>query len=152
MQTKTYISDEILRMEPDEALEKLADAEKMCKVFVNVYDDRRKNLASYFKDGPVVEWDFQSTIIFTRFDKFMAKIRQLQARFISLILPVIKHISLHRSISILLWSLTSWRRLSMAGPRDRHSVKRQSKCLLVLLNSPSISSRRAVTHWTLQMM
>ena len=36
-------------MEPDEALEKLADATKMCKVFVNVFNDRRKNLASYLK-------------------------------------------------------------------------------------------------------
>lgn len=80
MQTKTYISDEILRMEPDEALEKLADTEKMCKVFVDVYNDRRKNLATYFKDGPVVEWDFQSSIVFTRFDKFTAKIKQLQVR------------------------------------------------------------------------
>ena len=80
MQTKTYVSDEILRMEPDEALEKLSDAEKMCKVFVDVYNDRRKNLATYFKDGPVIEWDFQSTIVFTRFDRFMAKIKQLQAR------------------------------------------------------------------------
>ena len=80
LQTKTYVSDEILRMEPDEALEKLADAEKMCKVFVDVYNDRRKNLATYFKDGPVVDWDFQSNIVFTRFDKFMAQIRQLQAR------------------------------------------------------------------------
>ena len=79
LQTKTYVSDEILRMEPDEALEKLADAEKMCRVFVDVYNDRRKNLAIYFKDGPVAEWDFQSSIVFTRFDKFMAKIRQLQA-------------------------------------------------------------------------
>lgn len=78
MQTKTYISDEILRMEPDEALEKLADAEKMCKVFVDVFNDRRKNLASYFKDGPVIEWDFQSSIVLTRFDRFMAKIKQLQ--------------------------------------------------------------------------
>ena len=142
MQTKTYVSDEILRMEPDEALEKLADTEKMCKMFVNVYDDRRKNLATYFKDGPVVEWDFQSTIVFTRFDKFMAKIRQLQARIINLSNLTY---SPYRSISILLWSLTSWRRLSMVGPRDKHSVKRQSKCLLVLLNSPSVSSRRAVT-------
>lgn len=85
MQTKTYVSDEILRMEPDEALEKLADAEKMCKVFVNVYNERRKNLATYFKDGPVVEWDFQSTIVFTRFDKFLEKISQLQVRIILLI-------------------------------------------------------------------
>ena len=82
MQTKTYISEEIMRMEPDEALEKLADAEKMCKMFVDVYNDRRKNLASYFKDGPVIEWDFQSNIVFTRFDKFMAKIKQLQVRMI----------------------------------------------------------------------
>lgn len=80
LQTKTYISDEILRMEPDEALEKLAETDKMCGVFVDVYNDRRKNLATYFKDGPVVEWDFQSSIVFTRFDKFVAKIRQLQAR------------------------------------------------------------------------
>jgi len=67
-------------MEPDEALEKLADAEKMCKVFVDVYNDRRKNLSTYFKDGPVVEWDFQSSIVFTRFDKFTTKIKQLQVR------------------------------------------------------------------------
>ena len=67
-------------MEPDEALEKLADATKMCKVFVNVFNDRRKSLASYFKEGPIVEWDFQSSIVFTRFDKFMSKLKQLQAR------------------------------------------------------------------------
>ena len=67
-------------MEPDEALEKLANTEKMCAMFVDVYNDRRKNLATYFKDGPVVEWDFQSSIVFKRFDKFMGKIKQLQAR------------------------------------------------------------------------
>lgn len=73
------MSEEILRMEPDEALEKLTDATKMCKVFVNVFNDSRKNLASYFKEGPVVEWDFQSSIVFTRFEKFMSKLKQLQA-------------------------------------------------------------------------
>jgi len=73
------VSEEILRMEPDEALEKLTDATKMCKVFVNVFNDSRKNLASYFKEGPVVEWDFQSSIVFTRFEKFMSKLKQLQA-------------------------------------------------------------------------
>ena len=76
-------------MEPDEALEKLADATKMCKVFVNVFNDRRKNLASYFKEGAVVEWDFQSSIVFTRFDKFMSKLKQLQVRKLNLVFDYI---------------------------------------------------------------
>ena len=55
-------------MEPDEGLEKLVDALKVCRLFKSLYFEKKGQLSKYFKEEPVVEWEFKSSLIFTRMD------------------------------------------------------------------------------------
>ena len=57
-------------MEPEEGIEKLQEALKVCKSYRNTYFDRRANLAQYFKEKPVVEWNFEPSLVFARLDRF----------------------------------------------------------------------------------
>lgn len=55
-------------MEPDEGLERLADALKICGQFKNLFFEKKAGLSKYFGEQPVVEWDFKSSLIFARMD------------------------------------------------------------------------------------
>ena len=65
-------------MEPEEGLEKLHDALRVCQNYQATYHDRRTNIAQYFKDRPVVEWGFPPTLIFARLDRFMEQLRTIE--------------------------------------------------------------------------
>ena len=72
------MSEEVLRMEPDEGLEKVADALKICCVYRDTYFTKRSDLQPYFKDKPVVEWDFQASLIFSRIDRFIEQLKLIE--------------------------------------------------------------------------
>ena len=72
--SRGYLSDEVIKMEPDEGLEKVADAKKLCKTFKDCFAEKRKTISTYFKDSPPVEWEFQTDLIFQRFDRFMERV------------------------------------------------------------------------------
>ena len=55
-------------MEPDEGLERLADALKICGQFKKLFFEKKAQLSKYFGERPVVEWDFKSSLIFARMD------------------------------------------------------------------------------------
>ena len=81
-QTHNYVTDEILRMEPDEGLERLQMAFHVCGKYRENYEDRRAHLADYFKEEPVAEWDFESSLIFTRVDRLINQLRLIEVRHI----------------------------------------------------------------------
>ena len=64
-------------MEPDEGLEKIQDALKVCREYKKLFMEKRQGIAVYFKEGPPVEWNFQSDLIFQRFDKFVLQVETI---------------------------------------------------------------------------
>ena len=58
-------------MEPDEGLEKLKETLDLCQYYIDCYNNHRNNLDRYFKDSPVIPWDFNSSLVFSRLDRFM---------------------------------------------------------------------------------
>ena len=71
-------------MEPDEGLEKLSDALKICAHFKDLYFEKKSQLSVYFKENPVVEWNFKSSLIFTRMDMFINQMRLIEVTLVSL--------------------------------------------------------------------
>ena len=65
-------------MEPDEGLEKLADALKICGLFKSLYFEKKAQLSKYFKERPVVEWNFKPSLIFARMDVFINQIKLIE--------------------------------------------------------------------------
>lgn len=76
--SRNYLTDEVIRMEPDEGLEKVQDTLKVCRLFKDTFVEKRRSIASYFKDAPPVEWEFQSSLVFDRFDRFMERVMTVQ--------------------------------------------------------------------------
>jgi len=77
-------------MEPEEGLEKVQDALRVCQSYQATYHDRRTNLGQYFKQGPTVEWQFRPTLVFARLDMCT-----LPAFFSSSFLSFSSHSQLH---------------------------------------------------------
>ena len=65
-------------MEPDDGLEKMRLALKICAHFKSLYFEKRGQLSSYFKEQPVVEWNFKSSLIFTRMDVFINQMKLIE--------------------------------------------------------------------------
>lgn len=80
VQTRNFVSEEIIRMEPDEGLEKLRDALKICSLFKSLYFEKKSQLSSYFKELPVVEWNFKSSLVFTRMDMFTNQMKLIEVK------------------------------------------------------------------------
>ena len=81
LQTRGYVTDEILHSEPEEGLEKLQDAMRVCLSFQTSYHSRRTNLAMYFKQQPVVEWNFHPLLVFGRLEQFMDRLTTVEDYF-----------------------------------------------------------------------
>ena len=67
-----------MRLEPEEGIEKVQEALKMCQCYVQCYHDHRNGLFKYFKEKPVIEWSFQSTLVFVRLDKFVQQLQIIE--------------------------------------------------------------------------
>ena len=70
-------------MEPDEGLEKLADALKICHLYRDMYFTKRSGLQPYFKEKAVIEWDFQPSLIFSRLDRFISQLNMMEVEFLA---------------------------------------------------------------------
>eukprot|EP00731_Ephydatia_muelleri_P012058 Em0006g952a len=79
--THTFVSEEILRMDADEGLEKLRDAFRVLQCYKTTYYERKGKLAQYFGDRPVVLWEFQPLLVFSRLDKMIAQLRLIEEYF-----------------------------------------------------------------------
>ncbi|XP_064351341.1 dynein axonemal heavy chain 9 [Camelus dromedarius] len=79
-QASRYLSPEdLLRSEVEESQRKLQVVVDTLKFFKQVFQDRRENLQSYFKENQEVrEWDFQSSLVFMRLDGFLGRLHMVQ--------------------------------------------------------------------------
>ena len=73
-------------MEPEEGLEKVQDALRVCQSYQANYHDRRTNLGQYFKQSPTVEWQFRPTLVFARLDRCMEQLSFIKVRWFTLYL------------------------------------------------------------------
>lgn len=84
-QAKTYVSpEEIFRNEPDEAKEKVSEALRVCRLYRQLYDNRKSHLADYYKDRPDAEvrlWDFDSKLVFARYMTFLSRLATMEELF-----------------------------------------------------------------------
>ncbi|XP_077748747.1 dynein axonemal heavy chain 9 isoform X2 [Canis aureus] len=79
-QASNYLSPEgLLRGEVEESQRKLQVAMDTLNFFKRVFQDRRENLHTYFKENQKVqEWDFQSALVFVRLDGFLGRLVMVQ--------------------------------------------------------------------------
>ncbi|XP_025284143.2 dynein axonemal heavy chain 9 isoform X2 [Canis lupus dingo] len=79
-QASNYLSPEgLLRGEVEESQRKLQVAMDTLNFFKQVFQDRRENLHTYFKENQKVqEWDFQSALVFVRLDGFLGRLVMVQ--------------------------------------------------------------------------
>ncbi|XP_067572638.1 dynein axonemal heavy chain 9 [Pseudorca crassidens] len=79
-QASNYLSPEdLLRSEVEESQRKLQVVVDTLSFFKLVFQDRRENLHSYFKENQEVrEWDFQSSVVFVRLDGFLGRLGMVQ--------------------------------------------------------------------------
>lgn len=79
-QTNTYLATEdLLRAEPEEGLEKVEDGIKVCRSFMECYHNKKTDIAKHFKaDMPVVEWSFNNELIFARLNVYLDRLCTVQ--------------------------------------------------------------------------
>ncbi|MEJ1283888.1 hypothetical protein NN561_014866 [Cricetulus griseus] len=79
-QARTYLSPEdLLKGEIEDALEKVQVAIGILKTFQNSFFKSRKRLTSYFTGNTEQRpWDFQSQLVFGRFNNFLARLIKIE--------------------------------------------------------------------------
>uniref|UniRef100_A0A2K5EHB9 Dynein axonemal heavy chain 9 n=1 Tax=Aotus nancymaae TaxID=37293 RepID=A0A2K5EHB9_AOTNA len=79
-QASNYLSPEdLLRSEVEESQRKLQVVSDTLSFFKQVFQDRRENLHTYFKENQEVkEWDFQSSLVFVRLDGFLGRLHAVE--------------------------------------------------------------------------
>ncbi|XP_023100299.2 dynein axonemal heavy chain 9 isoform X1 [Felis catus] len=79
-QASNYLNPEgLLRSEVEESQRKLQVAVDTLNFFKQMFQDRRENLHTYFKENQEVkEWDFQSSLVFVRLDGFLGRLLLVQ--------------------------------------------------------------------------
>ncbi|XP_045020774.1 dynein axonemal heavy chain 9 isoform X3 [Bubalus bubalis] len=79
-QASVYLCPEdLLRGEVEESQRKLHVVVDTLSFFKQLFQDRRENLHSYFKENQEVrEWDFQSSLVFVRLDGFLGRLGMVQ--------------------------------------------------------------------------
>uniref|UniRef100_A0A2K6TF76 Dynein axonemal heavy chain 11 n=1 Tax=Saimiri boliviensis boliviensis TaxID=39432 RepID=A0A2K6TF76_SAIBB len=84
-QAIAYLSPEdLLKGEIEESLEKVQVAVNILKTFKNSFFNYRKKLASYFMGSKKPRlWDFQSHLVFCRFDKFLDRLMKIEDIFVT---------------------------------------------------------------------
>nr|XP_023509291.1 dynein heavy chain 9, axonemal isoform X13 [Equus caballus] len=79
-QASNYLSPEdLLRSEVEESPRKLQVVMDTLNTFKQMFQDRRENLHTYFKENQEVrEWDFQSSLVFVRLDGFLGRLHMVE--------------------------------------------------------------------------
>nr|XP_060500991.1 dynein axonemal heavy chain 9-like [Panthera onca] len=79
-QASNYLNPEgLLRSEVEESQRKLQVVMETLNFFKQMFQDRRENLHTYFKENQEVkEWDFQSSLVFVRLDGFLGRLLLVQ--------------------------------------------------------------------------
>ncbi|XP_062957128.1 dynein axonemal heavy chain 11 [Cynocephalus volans] len=86
-QAIAYLSPEdLLKGEVEDSLEKVQVAINIFKTFKNSFFNYRKRLASYFTGSKEPRlWDFQSHLVFCRFDKFLGRLMKIEDIFVTML-------------------------------------------------------------------
>ncbi|EPY83258.1 dynein heavy chain 11, axonemal [Camelus ferus] len=86
-QAVAYLSpEELLKGEIEDSLEKVQVAVNILKTFRNSFFNYRKGLASYFVGSKELKpWDFQSHLVFCRFDKFLDRVMKIEDIFVTML-------------------------------------------------------------------
>ncbi|KAL1791277.1 dynein heavy chain 11, axonemal [Sigmodon hispidus] len=86
-QARTYLSPEdLLKGEIEDALEKVQMAISILKTFQNSFFKSRKGLRSYFTGkNEWRPWDFQSHLVFGRFNKFLDRLIKIEDMFVTIL-------------------------------------------------------------------
>ncbi|CAH6779586.1 Dnah11 [Phodopus roborovskii] len=86
-QARTYLSPEdLLKGEVEDALEKVQEAIRILKTFQDSFFKSRKRLASYFTGSTERRpWDFQSQLVFGRFNKFLDRLIKIEEVFVTML-------------------------------------------------------------------
>lgn len=89
LQARTYLDPaEIFKSEIEEAHEKTSKAIEICTLFKDTFQENRKNIAKFFKEGAEVKpWEFGNELVFTRLDMFVARLKIVEVR----IYPFVVH-------------------------------------------------------------
>ncbi|XP_032945882.1 dynein axonemal heavy chain 9 [Rhinolophus ferrumequinum] len=70
---------DLLKSEVEESQTKLQVVVDTLNFFKQVFQDRRENLHTYFKENEEVrEWDFQSSLVFVRLDGFLGRLHMVE--------------------------------------------------------------------------
>ncbi|XP_039379207.1 dynein heavy chain 11, axonemal isoform X1 [Mauremys reevesii] len=83
-QARSYLSPEdLLKGEIEETLEHVQIAGNTLRSFKNFFFSHREKLASYFTNGKEFKpWDFQSNMVFARFDLFLNRLVKIEDIFV----------------------------------------------------------------------
>lgn len=73
---------EIFKSEAEEAHEKTRKAIEVCTCFKEQFEEIRKNIQKFFKEGQEVkQWEFANELVFTRIDQFVRRLRIVEDLF-----------------------------------------------------------------------
>lgn len=80
MQARNFLApDEIFKGEVEETIDKVRKANKVLLSFKESYEEHRKKLKDYFKDGAEPrEWEFASELVFGRYDLFTMRVQTIE--------------------------------------------------------------------------
>ncbi|EMP26627.1 Dynein heavy chain 11, axonemal [Chelonia mydas] len=83
-QARSYLSPpDLLKGEIEETLEHVQIAVHTLRSFKNFFFSHREKLASYFTNGKEFKpWDFQSNMVFARFDQFLNRVVKIEDIFV----------------------------------------------------------------------
>ncbi|KAM4874879.1 dynein axonemal heavy chain 11 [Thomomys bottae] len=86
-QAMIYLSPEdLLKREIEDSLEKVQVAINILKTFKNSFFKYRKELANYFTGNAELRpWDFQSSLVFCRLDKFLDRLMKIEDIFATIL-------------------------------------------------------------------
>ncbi|XP_049809049.1 dynein beta chain, ciliary [Schistocerca nitens] len=77
-QAKKYLDPaSIFQSDVDEAKQRIQECIGTLKFFREIFDDRRENLAGYFKDREPTMWTFHPRMVFERFDSFLERMQTI---------------------------------------------------------------------------
>lgn len=79
-QTRSYLGgSSIFQTDPEEGLVRAGIAVKTLVYFRELYDNCRQHLPVYFPEtSDPKNWDFLPHLVFKRFDKFLARLKQMK--------------------------------------------------------------------------
>uniref|UniRef100_A0A803SYF4 Dynein axonemal heavy chain 11 n=1 Tax=Anolis carolinensis TaxID=28377 RepID=A0A803SYF4_ANOCA len=86
-QTLSYLSPEdIMKRETEESLEQVQEALNTLRNFKNAFFRQKSQMAMYFTNAQEVKkWDFQPQMVFSRFDKFLHRLEQIEDIFVTML-------------------------------------------------------------------